>query len=76
MKERERPKYADYADCIDDDYSIVDDDDTVCDDERDGLLPEEVKAYQRECQEMRQFQQEMISKLGYNGYGDWKRNWR
>lgn len=34
--------------CIDDDYACVDADDAVCDDYRDGLLPHEAEAYEKE----------------------------
>ena len=52
--ERSRGKDADYADCIDDDFSVIDSDDSVCDDDRDGLLPNERQFYNQELKEMKE----------------------
>ena len=53
--ERSRGKYADYSDCIDDDFSVIDSDDSVCDDDRDGLLPNEIQSYNQELKEIDEF---------------------
>ena len=71
-KERDRG-IADYADCIDDDYSIIDSDDSVCDDWRDGLTKEEEELYNRECKELKELRRTLIDAMGYEGFQDWKK---
>lgn len=73
--ERSRGKYADYSDCIDDDFSVIDSDDSVCDDDRDGLLPNEIQSYNQELKEMAEFRSKLISELGYSGFEKWKRQY-
>lgn len=85
--ERWRGNNADHADCIDADDSIIDmddsiidyddaitdGDDAVYDGDDDGLLPEEVKAYELELKEMENFCKKMTKMLGWAGFEKWKR---
>lgn len=64
LKERERNKIADYADCIDDDISIIDDDDTVYE-VGDELTFEENEAYRNECEVMKFFKAELRRIVGF-----------
>lgn len=66
---------ADYAYCVDDDIaiidddeSIIDDDDCICEDDRDGLTPEEVEAYNNECEALKEFKRQLINILGHGGF--------
>lgn len=63
-KERDRGKIASYADCIDDDYSVVDGDDSVCDTD-DGLTPEEIDAFNKECEVDKAFRAGLRDVFGF-----------
>lgn len=55
-----------------DDSELADGDDAVCDDERDGMLPEEVKAYELEEKIAETFYKLIRKVLGYKEWEKWK----
>lgn len=55
----------------DDDFDIYDGDDSVCDGENDGLLPEEIEEYNKECRMYRDLEHMLRQGLGYEGFRQW-----
>ena len=56
---------------IDHDFAIYDGDDSVCANGNDGILPEEIEEYDRECRMYRDLKRMLCQVLGYEWFRQW-----